>query len=94
MNEGEREGEKGRREGEKKERERGLWRKKYKVTHFEEVNRYFQLCNHLIEFLKRKKKKDEEIWAEIAEIKDQKAEIHEDRIKALNDEELKEESKP
>ena len=57
------------------------------------MNRYFQLCNHLIEFLKRKKKKDEEIWAEIAEIKDQKAEMHEDRIKELNDEELKEESK-
>ena len=56
------------------------------------MNRYFQLCNHLIEFLKRKKK-GEEIWAEIAEIKDQKAEMHEDRIKELNDEELKEESK-
>lgn len=45
--------------------------KKYKATSFKEVNRYFQLWNNLIEFLNRKKK-GEEIWAEITENKDQK----------------------
>lgn len=66
--------------------------KKYKATSFKEVNRYFQLWNNLIEFLNRKKKRWGNLSRNNRKQRPKMEEVHEDRMKAMNDEEFKEES--